>query len=256
MTIWEREGGFDAQGDELNRSMRRLLDETPYVVYRIILYCYDFQKSSALYPKGSAGGCYFLHIFLPPEDRRSKSSVRIISLTPPEVSTNGVLNYITSDLVNAVMNGVDSTTLLGEYVEVFIDPVAFIGDYPASAETIDVIGHVARAPCTLCTFRRLHETETSGSRFGYTSGVHSRNSAFISHEDRQRSLRNANLPDPDASRLGMISCKKNSDRRCPLLHLKRSLEENISRAARTEDGIAIVSYIFDAYRSNLIVPDQ
>lgn len=61
----------------------QLENGTPYVIYRVIFYCDDFTPSTTLYPEGSAGGCYMLPVGLPPEARRSNSSIWVISLTPP-----------------------------------------------------------------------------------------------------------------------------------------------------------------------------
>ena len=61
----------------------RLMDGTKFVVYRVLLYCDDFSPFSSLYPQGSAGGCYILPLGLPPRSRSTRSSVRIIGLTPP-----------------------------------------------------------------------------------------------------------------------------------------------------------------------------
>lgn len=68
-----------------------LLDGTKYVVYRMLLYCDDFRPFSSTYPKGSAGGCYMLPLGLPPGNRNTRASVRILGLTPLGVSTNKVL---------------------------------------------------------------------------------------------------------------------------------------------------------------------
>ena len=73
--------------DSLNKikSYGNLEDWTTFVVHRILLYCDDFNKSSQLSLKGSAGGCYFLPMSLPLEQLRSTSAVKNISDTSRSV---------------------------------------------------------------------------------------------------------------------------------------------------------------------------
>ena len=242
-TTWRRNSAFG-----------KLRDGTPFLVYRILLYCDNFQKSSAMHPKGSAGGCYFMPLSLPPESRRKKSSTRIISLTPPGVSRSEVLHFITDDLVSSAVRGVEGYTPRGMKFRIFVDVVGFIGDYPASSAVADVMGHTARAPCTFCTFRRLQYNDASGSRFGYTTKVHARNSTFLRHGERQRSLRSSEISDEDATRLGMIPNSRFMERNCPLVQV--SLDARKRESSLTEHGNPVVPCIFDAYRSNVIAPDH
>ena len=238
------------------KSDMRLPDGTLYTVYRMLLYCDDFRQSSSNYSKGSAGGCYFLPISLPPEARRSTSAVRIISLTPPGVSTNDVLRYIVKDLVHASVHGVNGTTPSGERIRIFVDVVGFVGDYPAAAATLDVSGHVSRAPCTLCTFRRLHASETDGARYGFTTKVHSGNTSFLRHAERHSSLRESGIPDGDANTLGMVTNERANQRTCPLMLFSNELYKERKFIPLNSSGLPVVSGLFDPYRCNFVAPDH
>ena len=228
----------------------------PFVVYRILLFCDDFQQSSQMSKAASAGGCYFLPLSLPVEKRRSSSSVRIISLTPPNTSTNDLLRYIVPDMRQATVHGVDGHTPSGTRLRIFLDVLGFVGDYPASACVVDVLGHVGNAPCTHCSFRRLRNVTNNGSRFGYTTKIHSRNSSFLRNLDRYAALRLSELPDSDANRLGMIPNSRANDRTCPLMYFQRTLEDQRSRSAVRQNGKPVVQCIFEAYRNNVIAPDN
>ena len=94
--------------------------------------------------------------------------------------------------------------------------VGFIGDYPAASETIVTIRHVRRAPCTLWTFRRTHEVDTTGSRYGYTTESNANNATLLRHGKRHDSLRASNVTDSDENRLGMVQNWNVSERQARL----------------------------------------
>ena len=83
-----------------------LRDGRQYVVYRMLLYCNDFKSSGSLYSQASCGGVYFLLMGLTQRARRSRTTVHVVSLTPPGVSTNEVLLRIIPDIVK-VTKGID-----------------------------------------------------------------------------------------------------------------------------------------------------
>lgn len=107
----------------------------PYVGYRFLLYFYDFNLFSAIYPQGSAGGVYLFSSNLPPEMWRSSSSVRIISSKLPGISSNHVLSFIINDVVDGTINGIDGSLPDGTPCKIFLDLAGFIGDYPEAAHT-------------------------------------------------------------------------------------------------------------------------
>lgn len=120
----------------------------------------------------------------------------------------------------------------------------------------DVIGHVGRSPCTLCSFRRLQESSVVGSKFGFTTKVHANNTAFLKHGERHESLRKSIVSDRDANRLGMVPTCRYSDRQCPLSYLQKEFQSKKSRSALTDDGKQVISGHFDAYRNNIIAADH
>ncbi|PXF42872.1 hypothetical protein BWQ96_07380 [Gracilariopsis chorda] len=152
-------------GSESSENFGLLPDGSRYVVYRVMLYCDDFRPFSSVLPQGSAGGCYMLPIGLPTRCRCSRSAVRIISFTPPGVSTNEVLLHIIPDLVHSGAERVDGIDAFGDPVKIFTDVVGFVGDYPAAAHTTDVMGHNAAAPSTLYNSEGVQEVDQACTAF-------------------------------------------------------------------------------------------
>jgi hypothetical protein len=95
---------------------------------------------------------------IPPAQRAGYGAVRCIDLTPPQMSTNVVLQYIVPDLVKCCTTGVQGQDPTANPVKIFIDVLGFIGDYPAISHALDVLGHNSRAPCHLCCFVRQDRT--------------------------------------------------------------------------------------------------
>ena len=60
---------------------------------------------------------------LPVERSRNTSSVRIISLTPPGVSTNDVLHFIVPDLVHVRTKGVNGHSPNGTKLRIVVDAI-------------------------------------------------------------------------------------------------------------------------------------
>ena len=251
-----RRQGSSEDIKEFKERCGTLQDGTPYVSYRMLLYCDDFRKSSFSSTGGSAGGCYFIPLGYAPEQRRTTSAVRLISLTPPGVSTNEVLNFIVEDIIHGTIHGVDAWNPNGIKVKVFLDLVGFIGDYPAAASVIDVVGHVGRAPCTLCSFRRLMLSEASGSRYGYTTKVHANNSGFLRSAERHRFLRESEITDKDANILGMKGKIQTLRRKGPLMEIYERLTNERYLVPLNSHGYPVVSAQFDPYRCNFVAPDH
>ena len=111
--------GLTRAFDRRMQNSGRLIDGMKFVVYRVLLYCDEFSPFSSLYPQGSAGGCYMLLLGLPPRSRSTRSSVRIIGLTPPGISTHNVLLSIIPDLVKGTTEGVEAHTPSGKKVRIF-----------------------------------------------------------------------------------------------------------------------------------------
>lgn len=192
------------------------------------MYCDDFQQSSSGYNKGSAGFCYFLPVSQSSELRRYSSAVRIISLTPPGVSTNDILHYIVDDLVTAASEGIDGTTPGGERVKIFVDVVGFLWDYPAATSMLGVLGHNASAPCTICTFRRLNASKAKRSRYGYKTHVHANKTSLERHAKPHLSLQRSGIQDRDEKFLGIAYSQRDETRKCLLMHLSEQLRSRFN----------------------------
>lgn len=163
-----------------------LQSRMPYLVYGIILYCDDFNPFSNMFPQGSAGGVRLLLVGIPPKVRRSSSFIRILSLTPPNVSSKfqAVIAFILDDLIYGTVNGIYGVLPDGKPCKIFLDIVGFIGDYPATANTLYVLGHNASYPCTLCSFRRLAKNSATESINGYNTSIFAKNYVFLRNAAR------------------------------------------------------------------------
>jgi hypothetical protein len=236
----------------------RLADGRRYIVYRMLLYCDDFQPFSTR--RGSAGGCYMLPLGVPPVSRAGCGAVRILGLTPPGVSTNEVLAEIIPDILQGTTEGFELTDANGERVTAFLDVVGFVGDYPAVTHALDILGHNAGAPCHLCAFQRDEGSGTGASRYGYSTEAHARSNAFVrtgarvlavrdgerrnAHENRSSALRGLGLkPGPGEAPL-------------PLHSLSKALEEVRHRVPLTELGLPVVPAALDPYQSCFVAPDH
>lgn len=229
----------------------------PYVVYRMLLYCDDFNPRSLLFPRGSVGGCYMIPIGLSLQRRRGLTSIRPIALTPPGVSTNYVLDDIIEDIVEGTVSGFDGEDASGRKVKIFLDVVGFVADYPASSNVLDVMSHAAKAPCTHCTFR--HRSAPGDTDYAYSTNIDSSHSSFVRGMHRTVSVRQSTLSDDDAKWLGMrkggISVIDEPGQ-WPLLKLTKTLQSRQSEIPFNMEGERVVSGFFDAYLSNAVAPDH
>jgi hypothetical protein len=230
-----------------------LQDGRKYMVYRAMLYTDDFKADVTR--NGSYGGCYLLPIGIRPEERAGYASVRCITLTPPNVSTNEVLLRIIPDIVKCTMTGVQGMNANGEKVTVFLDIVGYIGDYPAVTHALDVLGHNSRAPCHLCAFLRQDRTGTEGlNYYGYSTSVHSRASSFCRDGKRIKSVRSGLVSSGLLQTLGLKSSVDESH--CPLHTLSDALSKVRSQVPLTDCGVPVVPAVFDPYRSCMVAPDH
>jgi hypothetical protein len=134
--------------------------------------------------------------------------VRCIGLTPPQMSTNEVLQYILPDLVKCCTTCVQGQDPTGNPVTIFIEVIGFIGDYPAVSNALDVLGHNSRAPCHLCCFVRQDRIgHGSLPYYGYTSAIHCNSTAFSRSVQRMHNVR---AEYPDTQDLLALGFKKHS----------------------------------------------
>ena len=246
-------------------SLRKLQNGKDYFVYRVLLYSDDSQPFAGT--KGSAGGFYMLPLNLPLRNRSGAGSVRVLSLTPPGVSSNNVFRVLIPDILRCTTEGIRMKDFFGNEITAFVDIVGYIGDYPAVTHTLEVLAQNAGTPCHLCTFRNYSEKRIGESDYAYTTKNHSRNSAFCRDHDRMESIRHDLVSEEDFQYVGLKSrpqtCSSvdagssiESPDYLPLHHLSRELRNARERVPLTENGERVLPAIFDRYRSAVVAPDQ
>ena len=229
-----------------------LMDGRRYLTYRVLLYCDDFQPHTSKH--GSFGGCYMLPLGLAPEERAGYGAVRVLGLTPPGVSSNEILRAVIPDIVCCTTTGITDTDANGNEVTIFIDVVGYIGDYPAVTHTLDVLGHMARAPCHLCAFQRDDRSGPNAPYYGFTTNIHSRTSSFNRSRSRIERVRNGGANAEELRALGLKATTETND--LPLHELSAALEAARQYVPMTTSGHPVVPAIFDPYQSSMVAPDH
>lgn len=225
-----------------------------FYMYRLLLYADDFNPRSQLFPRGSVGGIYMSPASMHIRSRKSQASVRTVSLTPPDVSTNYIMNFIIDDLVEGSVNGFTCVDALGETVRCFLEVVGFIADYPASSAVLDLTGHNSYAPCTHCSFH--FNRWSHSSKFAYTTSITSRNSSYRRTQQRTESIRSAGLTKEQAKCLGMSLGDESLlqwDGMCPLLKFCSALNARLSISPAPTNTHC---HALDGYSLNIIAPDH
>ncbi len=133
-----------------------------YFVYRFALYWDGFEVQKGKSATGE--GFYLICMNLPVDSRSSPSAVRVLSLTPPGVKADEILNSIFDDILHGMTTGFEDYDADGRKRRIFLDLVAFLGDTPALNSFLDVLGHTSNACCHLCRFTR-GSTTLVGSRY-------------------------------------------------------------------------------------------
>ena len=242
-------------------SVGRLADGRRYAIMRCLLYTDDFRPFS--FKVGSCGGCYLLPLSIPSWHRFGIESIRILSLTPPGVSTNESISAITDDIVRCSSEGVGVDMPDGSRLTLFLDLVGYIGDYPAMTHLLDVTGVAGKAPCNFCTFVRASvggQDEDDGSRiegssYAYTSAIHSGNLAFRRTMSRMELARRFAKPD-ELKTLGLRQISDDERDSLPLHCLAMKLAKVRERVPMTSMGEPVVSCYIDPYLSCFVAPDH
>lgn len=232
----------------------RLSNGMRFYVYRVILYADDFNPRSSLFPKGSVGGVYMNPSSFHVRSRRSQLTIRTISVTPAGVSTNSVISFIIDDMVKGCTDGFVCFDAFGERVTVFLDILGFVGDYPASTAVVDLKGHNALSPCTVCGFTINNSPWLT--TYAFTTSITSRHSAYRRTQQRSLSLREVGLTADQGKVLGMSSLKidevTNTDQ-CPLIRFACKHNEQMKDS---DVAPGLPSCKKDGYALNLIAPDH
>lgn len=130
-----------------------------------------------------------------------------------------------NNLVDGTINGMDGSSPDGTRCRICLGVFGFIDDYRAASRTVDVLGHNASSPCTLCTFRRLPKNISLESRYGQNTSISATYSLFLRSARRHEILRNGSVSDQDCNYLSMINTDNITTETCPLLYLSQRLEE-------------------------------
>jgi len=207
-------------------------------------------------PQGSVGGCYFIPLSFWCRTRTSPTSARIISLTPPGQSTCKVITTIVDDIIDGIVNGIKTIDSTGNPVVVFLDLVCLIADYPAVSPAIDTRGHMANAPCTVCSFHR--QRGCYDSDHGYTSFANWQNPSFSRSVERTTILRSSSPSEQQLLSLGMKSDTYSDWRKYPLFLFRTKLLQKRSIVEQTVDvnNIPINHAVFDPYMASIEAPDH
>jgi len=145
----------------VGRPRRGFIDGMPYTTLYLRLNSDDFNPRTG--KPASLGGVYMDYLLWLYADRCSSHAARTIAATPPGISSDVVLDAITSDVVTGATQGWVVETPDRKPLRVFADLVCFVGDYLQVSKTSKMMGSSATAPCSLCSYRlREHE----GSRYG------------------------------------------------------------------------------------------
>ena len=249
-------------GTEWAKPVGRLADGRKYAVMRCLLYTDDFRAFS--YKQGICGGCYLLPLSIPSWSRFGMESIRVLSLTPPGVSTNDAITAITSDIVESSADGIGVDMPDGSRITLFIDLVGYIGDYPAMNSLLDVTGVAEKAPCNFCTFVRARVggqdddgdgSRIEGSSYAYTSAIHSGNLAFHRTMERME-LARLHATSEILKELGLRQVSEEERCALPLHRLAAELAEAKERVPKTTDGKPVVACSLDPYMSCFVAPDH
>lgn len=239
------------------KSVRRsgtLLDGSRYVLYPIMLYHDDFHTSSLLFAHSSVGGVYLMPIGFSNELRYSSSTTRPVSLTPPGMMSKEILKHIVSDVVKGMTEGVKGMDPHGNPIQIFLDVIGFLADYPAVSSVLDVKSHSADAPCHLCSFNR--KKRIAGADFAYTVDIHSHRMANARFASRAYEVRLAGIDPECAKRVGMKEGDMSVVDESPLHMIHLKLKEERHRATKAADGSYVVSPEFDPYINTAVAPDH
>ena len=228
---------------------------------RCLLYSDDFQPFQ--FKNASCGGLYLLPLSIPPWARAGVHAIRILGLTPPGVSSENAIAAVTSDLVKTGSTGVEVTLPDDLKIILFIDVVAYVGDYPENAKLLDVTGVNGCSPCTMCTFPRADkgsgDNEGSlmyeGSSYAYSTALHSANLSFRRTRQRMQLCREGATSN-DPKRFGLREMGEEQRSKLSLHRLSEELDKARVSVPMTTSGEPAVPCFFDPYVCSLVAPDH
>jgi len=241
----------------LNPNRGVLQDNSPYFVYRYLLYADGFTPQQTKSTKGEVCGIYMLPVGIPSAKKNFTRNVHCISATPRGVSSNTVLHAIVPDIVRGCTEGFKTRTPYGAQVTVFLDCMGFVGDYPAVVQVIDTLKPKSNVPCTHCTFHvNINPDRNEGSKHAATSKVHSQMTSVVRTRSRTTEIRRHALTADDFKAMGLIDDARFGDVRCPLIYLDRKLNWSERWIKKSLQGTPVVPGKFCAYQSTAVGPDH
>ena len=147
-----------------------------YIIYRIVIYWDGFTQETT---RGSSvEGVYMQLLNLSPEERRSASAIRVLSVGPPGSDVKDLCGIALGDLIRLMIGGIRCWTADGEEVIVLPDLVCGLADTPALTQALDTRGNTCRTPCIVCRYEVPSETG-KGLRKGGKKGALAK--ARVSH---------------------------------------------------------------------------
>lgn len=183
--------------------------------------------------------------------------VRAISLTAPGVSTNEFLSFIIDEIIYETTKGVNVIDANGEDVIIFLKSLCFISDYPASSEVIGCMKHLARAPCTHCTFRHTYINKVPC--YKARTKINSRHYSCTRSILRTDLIRSERITQNKQRFMGMKEGNMKNlhhSGHWPLLQLSQKLCEIQSQIPKTLSGKYVVRGSFELYQQNAVASDH
>ena len=126
-------------------------------------------------------------------------------------------------------SGVDGE---GASIQIFLDIVGYIGDYPEVTDKKDVLGHNANCPCHLCCFRKFKGPTLEGSAFCMQTDAHSNESAFLRCAARTEAIRSCNYSATDLNNIGLKATTGTCAETSPLFALSEEQRKKARRSLR------------------------
>lgn len=108
-----------------------------------------------------------LPLGLPFCPRSSFHSVRTVSLTPTEISTNQILNDLVPGIIKGTINSSDCICAQDQKFNEIFDMCMLHGDYPSSPQIQNFMEHMEDAPSTHGSLQS--RTWKKGPKFDYNT---------------------------------------------------------------------------------------
>ena len=113
-------------------------------MYRVVIYWDGLTQEAT---RGSSfEGVHMQLLNLSPEEHRSASAIRVLSVGPPESDVKDLCEIKVGDIIRLMIGGIRCWTADGEEVIVLPDLVCGLADSPALTQALGTRGHTCRTP--------------------------------------------------------------------------------------------------------------